>query len=149
MDHWRYPLRGWRNQFSMIIKLSNRWSAGHLYHQKKWTEQQNIESFGKCFSQFGHGHNYQLEIEFRTQDSSIEDSLTRVMDEIKEYLDHKHLNFAVAEFKEQIPTTENLALFCLNFVRTKISSLQLACQVLRVRLYENDDLWSEVYLPGV
>ena len=40
-------------------------SASHRYWHKEWSKKKNVEVFGKCTSQYGHGHNYVLEATIR------------------------------------------------------------------------------------
>ena len=116
---------------SLIINFS----CAHFYNQPKWTEEQNKKTFGKCYSQFGHGHDYKLEVEVK--DNQLR-SLKECLASLKEHLDHKHLNFDIGEFKNTIPTTENLALFCLSFLKKN------NLQPHKLRLFETHDLWVEL-----
>jgi len=56
-------------------------------------------------------------------------------------LDHRHLNLEVPEFKERIPTTENLAVAIWDRLHPKLTVAQLH----RVRLYETSDLFVDFY----
>lgn len=96
-----------------------RFSCAHLYHQPSWDEAQNQRTFGKCFSDHGHGHDYELWIETPLAGASFE-KLREAGAELREHLDHKHLNFTIPEFKTQVPTTENLALYCREFLTKKM-----------------------------
>ena len=123
-------------------------AAAHRYYQKKFSEEQNKKIFGKCYSEYGHGHNYVLEL---TVGGSIDSQTGMVMNlvdidhilkEITEPLDHHHLNFDVPAFSEVVPTTENIAKYCFDEIKKKLpSSIKLA----RVRIYEADSLWADYY----
>ena len=39
-----------------------RFCAAHRYHRTEWSEERNLEVFGRCASPHGHGHNYRLEL---------------------------------------------------------------------------------------
>ena len=67
--------------------------------------------------------------------------LDQLLKESVSTLDHHFINSDVPEFKEQVPTTENLALYC--FDRTQ-SLLPNSIQLDRVRLYETEELWVDV-----
>ncbi|MBC7372002.1 MAG: 6-carboxytetrahydropterin synthase [Bdellovibrionaceae bacterium] len=119
--------------------VTERFSAAHLYHQPKWGKKQNQEKFGKCFTEFGHGHNYRVEAAFTENAGPLED-LEQALRLVVGLLDHQHLNFVIPEFKTAIPTTENIALFCLE----KLKMASPSGEVVSLRLYEMDDLWVEV-----
>lgn len=95
-------------------------SCAHFYKQDTWTDSENKKEFGLCFSQHGHGHDYSLwvEIEPSTNQTELAKWLAH-LNELKNTLDHQHLNFQIDTFKKQIPTTENLVLFCKNFLIQK------------------------------
>ena len=92
-------------------------SASHYYHNPEFTPEENQRIFGKCNNPHGHGHNYTLEV---TVKGNVDQRSGFVVDlkELKEIMnrevidamDHRFLNKEVADFKDQIPTTENLAI---------------------------------------
>ena len=124
-------------------------SASHFYHNPKFTPEENRRIFGKCNNPHGHGHNYTLEV---TVEGPVDERSGFVMDlkqlkdimnrEVIDVLDHRHLNYEVPEFKEQIPTTENLAIAIWRRLEGKLDG---GARLHRVRVYENDDLFAEVY----
>jgi len=124
-------------------------SASHFYHNPNFTPEENRRIFGKCNNPHGHGHNYTLEV---TVKGPIDERSGFVMDlkqlkeimnrEVLEAFDHRHLNYEVPEFKQQIPTTENLAIAIWRRLEGK---LDRGARLYRVRVYENDDLFAEVY----
>ena len=56
-------------------------------------------------------------------------------------MDHRFLNYEVAELKDQIPTCENVAQVIWNLLEPKIPQRRLH----RVRLYESADLFADCY----
>jgi len=131
----------------MILELSTAWSSAHLYSQPLWSHDQNQAVFGKCFSDHGHGHDYRLEIGFEIEkpsDIEIQEPLLKAaLQRLHEKLDHHHLNFTIAEFKTQVPTTENLAVYCWKEIQGLSRDLQLP-HPKSLRLYEKPDLWVEI-----
>jgi 6-pyruvoyltetrahydropterin/6-carboxytetrahydropterin synthase len=55
--------------------------------------------------------------------------------------DHRHLNLEVPEFKDVIPTTENLAIASWKRLEKQIEGAKLH----RIRVYETPDLFSDYY----
>lgn len=136
-----------------VVRMSRRasFSSAHLYSNRSFSEQENKATFGKCFTEHGHGHNYLLEAFFEGRIDAKSGLIINLLDiddllkVLTEVLDHKHLNFDVPEFKETIPTSENLARYCfLKLEDLRQAKLpQVDMRLYKVRLFETDDLWVE------
>ncbi|HEY6273618.1 MAG TPA: 6-carboxytetrahydropterin synthase [Terriglobales bacterium] len=123
-------------------------SAAHYYHNPEFTAEENQRIFGKCNNPHGHGHNYMLEVTvkgevdgrsgFVVDLKQLKDIMNR---EVVDVLDHRFLNQEVAEFKDLIPTTENLVISIWKRLETKLNRARL----YRVRLYETPDLFVDYY----
>lgn len=121
------------------LSLRSSFSAAHFYNQPQWSEEKNREQFGLCYSQYGHGHDYVLEVTFIGEQEDLlrnRERKQRIVTDLTSELDHRHLNFMIPEFVETVPTTENIALYF--WKRLPLSD------VVRLRLYETSDLWVEV-----
>jgi 6-pyruvoyltetrahydropterin/6-carboxytetrahydropterin synthase len=129
--------------------LRRTFSCAHFYAQPQWDETQNRKIFGKCFTRYGHGHDYRVEVGFQVDDNLsekveiCEQILCSVVDPVIETLDHQHLNFAIPEFKDKVPTTENLALYLQAKIEAALASHQEFC-LLGLRLFETPTLWVEL-----
>lgn len=126
-------------------------SAAHRYENPQWTQQKNQEVFGSCFSKYGHGHNYTLEatvtgpVHAETGMIINLADLDALLKAVVTPLDHRFLNQDIPYFSERIPTTETIAFYCYQDLQKRLQAYpDLTLQ--RVRLYENEDLWSEVGL---
>jgi 6-pyruvoyltetrahydropterin/6-carboxytetrahydropterin synthase len=132
----------------MTLTLETKWSSAHFYQNPAWTAEKNRSVFGRCFTPHGHGHDYKLEISFETAEqeeaSDLEPQLRTIIFGLRETLDHQHLNFAIPEFKEKVPTTENLALYCYSKIQEQLTLSRLAIEIEQLRLYERPDLWVEL-----
>ncbi|MDP3938670.1 MAG: 6-carboxytetrahydropterin synthase [Deltaproteobacteria bacterium] len=102
-----------------MVLLTHRFDfcASHRLHNPDLSERENDALYGKCNNPNGHGHNYQLEVTLAGEPDPgtgmvLELSiLKRIVDEeICERYDHKNLNLDVSDFKERIPTAENMLL---------------------------------------
>lgn len=118
------------------IELRVTFSCAHFYNQTQWDSTQNKSKFGKCYSQFGHGHDYVLCVGVAFAQQEL---LRKKLIDLHELLDHKHLNHEIEYFQDKIPTCEVIAYFCKSYLEDK-SDLK----VLSVRLYERPDLWVEI-----
>jgi len=90
-------------------------AASHRLHSDRLSEDENWRIYGKCNNPYGHGHNYGLEvtvsgpIDARTGMVANLVDLNRVVQEtVIERFDHKNLNVEIAEFRDQVPTSEAL-----------------------------------------
>ena len=104
---------------SRLLKLSltrrYHFSASHRLHSAAFSEEENQRLYGKCSNPYGHGHNYVLEV---TVTGAVDPETGMIANlgeldpfverEVVEAFDHKYLNKDVAEFENQVPTTENL-----------------------------------------
>lgn len=123
-------------------------SASHYYHNSEFSLEENRRIFGKCNNPHGHGHNYTLEVTVRGEvdrhSGFVVDlkELKEVMSrEVIDVVDHRFLNKEVREFRDVIPTTENLAIAIWNWLQPKLKVAHLH----RVRLYETPDLFVDFY----
>ncbi|HUR37257.1 MAG TPA: 6-carboxytetrahydropterin synthase [Terriglobales bacterium] len=134
----------------LMIYLTRRadFSASHYYHNPAFTPEENQRVFGKCCNLNGHGHNYILEVTVKGEVDvktgfvvDLKDLKQLIEREVTDAMDHRHLNKEVPEFKELIPTTENLAIVIWNRLQPRLKMAQLH----RVRVYESEDLYADFY----
>jgi 6-pyruvoyltetrahydropterin/6-carboxytetrahydropterin synthase len=125
--------------------------ASHLYHNPAWSAEENRSVFGKCSNPHGHGHNYTLEVTIAGEPNPVTGmvldlkELKEILErEITQRMDHRFLNYEVAELQGQIPTCENVARVIWNLLDPKIPQGRLH----RVRLYESADLFADCYRNG-
>lgn len=102
-------------------------NAAHRLFNPKWSDEKNIEVFGKCSNPNYHGHNYDLIVsltgEIDKETGYVYDlgNLRRLIKtEVEDVLDHKNLNIEVAEFKSLNPTVENISVVIYNKLRVSI-----------------------------
>ncbi len=126
----------------MIQFFSFQFSSAHFYNQPAWSKEKNQEVFGACYDPHGHGHNYRLEVGVKIQDQTPlpQDTISEALAPVLKTLDHHHLNFEIEWFKNNVPTTENIALFIAVKIKSSIPDLKV------IRLYEAPDLWVELEL---
>jgi len=133
-----------------MVYLTRRaeFSASHYYHNPALTPEENQRIFGKCNNPHGHGHNYTLEVTVRgpvdARSGFVMDlaELKKVLNrEVLDAMDHRFLNKEVPEFRDRIPTTENLAIAIWQRLEPKLKAAELH----RVRVYETPDLFADYY----
>jgi 6-pyruvoyltetrahydropterin/6-carboxytetrahydropterin synthase len=110
----------------MKIHLTRRYrfAASHRLHSGQLDEEENQRVYGKCNNPFGHGHNYIVEVAVSGPIDPATGMIANLADldafvdrTVIEPFDHKYLNEDVAQFRERVPTTENLCIEIFNRVR--------------------------------
>lgn len=91
-------------------------NAAHRLHNPNWSDQENKDFYGLCNSPNFHGHNYDLHVKVKGEVDEASGYLIDlkilkdiIRDEVEEAFDHKNLNLDVPEFRNLIPTAENIA----------------------------------------
>jgi 6-pyruvoyltetrahydropterin/6-carboxytetrahydropterin synthase len=136
----------------VLITRKIEFSASHLYNNPTLSPEENRRIFGKCNNPHGHGHNYALEVTVAGEPDPVTGmvldlkELKEILErEVMQRMDHRFLNYEVAELKGQIPTCENIARVIWGLLEPKINHGKLH----RVRLYESEDLFADCYRNGV
>ncbi len=101
-----------------------RFSASHRLHSAQLTEPENQRIYGKCNNPLGHGHNYIVEVAVSwpvNPETGMIANLTEldafVDREVIEPFDRRYLNQEVPEFRDRVPTTENVCIEIFNRLR--------------------------------
>jgi len=121
-------------------------SAAHRYWRDDWSKERNEQTFGKCTSPYGHGHNYTLDVTIAGAPDPITGMVMNMTDlkasvgAVLEQFDHRHLNEDTPYFKERIPTTENIVRVLWGLIAPRMPE---GVALARLRLYELSDLWAE------
>lgn len=126
-----------------------KFNAAHKLWVKNWTEEKNLEVFGKCANKNWHGHNYVLEVTVKGKpdpvtgfviDAKILSKLIKKT--IVDKVDHSNLNLDVDFIKSDImPTTENLTILFWNELEPLLDGCKLHC----IKLKETDTIYAEYY----
>jgi 6-pyruvoyltetrahydropterin/6-carboxytetrahydropterin synthase len=132
-----------------MMRLSQKFefSASHRLHNPALSDEENRRTFGKCNNALGHGHNYELQVTLRgTPDSSglIIDvpAFERVVAEtVIDRFDHKNLNAEVAEFKDVIPSVENIAMVIFRLLKPRFAKERAT--LASVTVWETPKTWCE------
>jgi 6-pyruvoyltetrahydropterin/6-carboxytetrahydropterin synthase len=122
------------------VSLTRRYefAASHRLHAPGLSEAENQRIYGKCNNPYGHGHNYEVLVTLTGPVNPATGMIANlgeldpfVEKQILEVFDHKNLNEQVPEFREMVPTTENL---CAEVFR-RLASFK-AATLERVRIEE-------------
>lgn len=134
----------------IYITRRERFNAAHRLFRQDFTDEQNLEVFGKCSNPNWHGHNYEL---FVTVKGEIDEStgfllnlkkLSKVIREkVIAKLDHKNINLEVDFMQGKLASTENLAVGIWEELEKII--LSLGAELHRIKVSESENNYAEYF----
>lgn len=132
------------------ITRRERFSAAHKLAKSDWSEEKNMEVFGKCSNPNWHGHNYILHVTVKGDpepSTGFVVDLSALSDIIKEYVidkvDHKNMNLDVDFMKGQMTSTENIAIAFWNQLVKPVA--ELGAHLHSVKLQETENNYVEYF----
>jgi 6-pyruvoyltetrahydropterin/6-carboxytetrahydropterin synthase len=131
-----------------IITKKYHFCASHKYGNEDWSEEKNLEVFGKDYNT--HGHNYILEVSVTgpiNQGSGWLVDLQKlsklVNSRVVNVLDHSQIEVDIEWFKGKQPSTENILIWAWNEIAPRMEQGTLH----RLRLVETHSIFSDYYGP--
>ena len=134
----------------IFITRKERFNAAHKLWRAEWTEEKNLEVFGKCSNPNWHGHNYELFVTVKGEpnpetgfviDLKILSQL--IHEKVIDKVDHKNLNLDVDFMKGKMTSTEVVAVQIWNQLEIEISKNN--CKLHCIKLYETDKNFVEYF----
>lgn len=126
----------------MKVCRRSTFNAAHRLFNPDWSDEKNLEVFGKCSNPNYHGHNYVLETWLEgpvDPDTGYVIDLKKLKEilneEISDRFDHRNLNLDCPEFKDLKPSAENIAIVCYNLLKARLDEKYK----LTVRLWETEN----------
>jgi 6-pyruvoyltetrahydropterin/6-carboxytetrahydropterin synthase len=137
------------SEFGMYTRLSQRFefSAAHRLHNPALSDEENRRIYGKCNNPNGHGHNYELQVTLRgkpREDGLLVDipAFEKIVKEaVIDRFDHKNLNLDVPEFRELIPTIENISMVIFRMLKNRFTGI--GAELASVTVWETSKTWCE------
>lgn len=134
----------------MFITRKECFSAAHKLYNAAWSDEKNLEVFGKCANPNWHGHNYELYVTVKgaiNRETGFVinlKELSKVINaEICSKLDHKNLNLDVAFLQGTMTSTENVAIAIYNILAPKIETL--GAKLHSIKLCETENNYVEYF----
>lgn len=126
--YWAIAVPAPERDRSMIrVTRAYDFSASHRLHAAELSDAENDAIFGKCNWPNGHGHNYEIEITMAGEPDPVSGELlascrldTIVEQEVLKPFDHRHLNYDVPEFRDLVPTSENVTVVIWNRIAARL-----------------------------
>lgn len=149
------PQLSWliEKQEPTMVQLTQQFefSAAHRLNCDSLSPEQNKATFGKCNNEFGHGHNYVVEITVVGEDDGSKENDFSVFDlnemakivnaTVIDRLDHKNLNMDVDYFTDINPSVENISVAIWRWLSPEIE--KQARKLVSVKVYETPKTWAE------
>ena len=134
----------------IFVTRKERFNAAHRLFRQEWSDEKNLEVFGKCSNPNWHGHNYELYV---TVGGEPDGTTGFVMDlkklseiirlRVTDKVDHRNLNLDVDFMKGKIPSTEVLAKAIWDELEAEIKLER--CRLHCVKLFETENNFVEYY----
>lgn len=128
----------------IYITRKENFNAAHKLSRPDWSDDHNLEVFGKCANPNWHGHNYQL---FVTVKGEIDQETGFLVDlkwlknvinvHVIDKLDHRNLNLDVDFMKGKLASTENLAMAIWEELLPHINSSN--ARLHSIKIYETEN----------
>ncbi len=135
---------------TVYITRRETFNAAHKLYREDWSDEKNLEVFGKCSNKNWHGHNFAIYVTVKGVPNpetgfviNLKDLSDIINDEVIEPLDHKNLNLDVLFLKGIMASTENIAVQVWDRIKTPIEK---AGGVLsKIKLVETENNFVEYY----
>ncbi len=145
-----HPIFAAAIQGMIYLTRKEHFNAAHKLARPDWSDEKNIEVFGKCANANWHGHNFDLYVTVKGNPDPLTGfviDLKRlssiIKEEIVEALDHKNLNLDVPFMEGLMPSTENLAIKIWEQLLPHIEAH--GCQIHCIKLYETENNFVEYF----
>lgn len=126
-------------KLKIILTVETHFCASHRLFNPALSQEENLEIYGICARDNGHGHNWVLQVSI-TGDVPEETGMILDMKKLKDLItleiidkvDHYHLNHDVEFLKGVNPTAENVGRVFWRILEEKIQGAEL----YEIKLYE-------------
>jgi 6-pyruvoyltetrahydropterin/6-carboxytetrahydropterin synthase len=134
----------------IFITRRESFNAAHRLFREDFSDEKNLEVFGKCSNPNWHGHNYTLYVTVKGNINpqtglliNLKDLSSLIKKEIIDKIDHKNINIEVDFMKNVMASTENLAVKIWEQLEEAVGSMgaELHC----VKLLETENNFVEYF----
>ncbi|MEI6696218.1 MAG: 6-carboxytetrahydropterin synthase [Bacteroidota bacterium] len=132
------------------ITRRERFNAAHRLFRTDFSDEKNMEIFGKCSNPNWHGHNYELfvcvkgDINPETGFLINLKELSKIVNEqIINKIDHKNINLEVDFMQGKLASTENLTKAIWDEIAAPVK--KLGAELHSIKLYETENNFVEYF----
>src|ERR1051325_10403676 len=112
----------------VYLTRKEHFNAAHRLHNPAWSDEKNLEIFGKCANPNWHGHNYELFVTVKGNIGketgylvNLKELSLIIRENVVDKLDHKNLNIDIDFLKGVMTSTENVAMAIWKQLETHIN----------------------------
>lgn len=134
----------------VYITRRETFNAAHKLWREDWTEEKNLEVFGKCSNKNWHGHNFTIWVTVKGEPSpdtgfviNLKDLSKIIKELVVEPLDHKNLNLDVPFLKGMLASTENMVIQIWDQIFEPIK--EAGGELVKIKLVETENNYVEYY----
>ncbi|MCX7986640.1 MAG: 6-carboxytetrahydropterin synthase [Bacteroidales bacterium] len=134
----------------VYVTRRERFNAAHRMFNPDWSDEKNLEVYGKCSNPLWHGHNYELYVTIKGHIKpelgyllNLTDLSRIIREQVINLMDHKNLNLEVDFLKGKVMSSENITVAIWEKLSPYIRALgaELHC----IRLVETENNIVEYY----
>jgi len=129
----------------IYLTRRERFCAAHRMFREEWSDEKNLQVFGKCSNPNWHGHNYVLWVTVKGELSpengfvmNINILKKVILEKVIAKVDHKNINLDVDFMRGKIATTENLAAAIWDELKHSVEEAGAALHCIKIEETENN-----------
>ena len=134
----------------IYITRRERFNAAHRLFRADFSDEKNLEIFGKCSNPNWHGHNYEVFVTMKGDINAETGFLLNlkllsaiIRKEVIDKIDHKNINLEVDFMQGKLASTENLTVGIWEVLNPHI--MNLGAELHCVKVTESENNFAEYY----
>ncbi|MFW6226526.1 MAG: 6-carboxytetrahydropterin synthase [Bacteroidota bacterium] len=131
----------------IYLTRRERFNAAHRMFRNDWSDEKNMEVYGKCSNPNWHGHNYMLYVTVKGEVDpeigyvvNLKTLSSIIKKEIIDKIDHKNMNVEVDFMLGRIASSENLAIAIWETLEPHIKQLGIELHSVKIQETENNSV---------
>lgn len=131
----------------IYITRRERFTAAHRLFKEEYSDEENMEVFGKCSNPNWHGHNYQLFVTVKGEINpetgfliNLVDLKNIIREKIIAKVDHKNLNLEVDFLDGKFTSTEVIAVAIWKELENSIEQMGAYLHCIKISETENNSV---------
>lgn len=131
----------------IYITRRERFTAAHRLFKEEYSDEKNMEVFGKCSNPNWHGHNYQLFVTVKGEINpetgflmNLVDLKNIIREKIIAKVDHKNLNLEVDFLDGKFTSTEVIAVAIWKELENSIEQMEAHLHCVKISETENNSV---------
>lgn len=135
---------------TVYITRREHFNAAHKLWNDDWSEEKNVEVFGKCANKNWHGHNFNLFVTVKGEVNpatgfvvDLKELSNIIKNEVIEEIDHRNINLDVPFMQGKMASTENIAIGIWEILAPLIR--ELGANLHCIKLCETENNYVEYF----